>query len=288
MSTLDMEVGDRTGLVAPAKADVAVEPDEIVSVRGVSKHFVVEGRKVSVLDDISLSVRKGSVVSIVGPSGCGKTTLLRMVQGLEASSSGTITIRGHSPRAQDNDAGFVFQQPSLFPWFTVKRNIEYGLRLRARKRTLTSGERQERVEELLRLVGLSEFASYRPHQLSGGMQQRVNLARALAIDPTVLLLDEPFSAVDTLTRERLQLVLSASLAELDTTAIIVTHDIREAAFLGNRVVVMGTRPGRILTEVEVGDARPRTEDYQHGSELAAIAQEVYSHLRVGEGEGDVR
>jgi NitT/TauT family transport system ATP-binding protein len=138
------------------------------------------------------------------------------------------------------------------------------------------------VLELLELVGLSDFATYRPHQLSGGMQQRVNLARALAIDPAVLLLDEPFSAVDTLTRERLQLVLERSLAELGTTAILVTHDIREAVFLGSKVVVMGNRPGQILTEASVDEGRPRNEEFQHGSELAAISEEIYAHLQLGE------
>jgi ABC-type nitrate/sulfonate/bicarbonate transport system ATPase subunit len=205
-----------------------------------------------------------------------------MVQGLETTSSGKITILGQSPSSTEIDAGFVFQQPSLFPWFTVKRNIEFGLRLRARRGRVSAAQGDQRVRELLELVGLTDFATYRPHQLSGGMQQRVNLARALAIDPAVLLLDEPFSAVDTLTRERLQLVLERSLAELGTTAIIVTHDIREAVFLGGRVVVMGNRPGQILTEISVDEKRPRTQEYQRGSELAAISQEIYAHLQLGE------
>jgi ABC-type nitrate/sulfonate/bicarbonate transport system ATPase subunit len=279
MTTVDVGSplhGDGLGLVE------ARDTDEVVSVRNVSKQFVVEGRTVPVLDDVSMSVPKGSTISIVGPSGCGKTTLLRMIQGLETTSAGDITILGLAPSSAEIDAGFVFQQPSLFPWFTVKRNIEFGLRLRARRGRVTAAQRDQRVLDLLELVGLSDFATYRPHQLSGGMQQRVNLARALAIDPAVLLLDEPFSAVDTLTRERLQLVLERSLAELGTTAILVTHDIREAVFLGSKVVVMGNRPGQILTEVSVDERRPRNQDFQHGSELAAISEEIYAHLQLGE------
>jgi ABC-type nitrate/sulfonate/bicarbonate transport system ATPase subunit len=239
--------GDGPGRAEPAPGTDEATPgtDEVVSVRNVSKQFVVEGRTVPVLDDVSMSVRQGSTVSIVGPSGCGKTTLLRMIQGLETTFSGDITILGLAPSSAEIDAGFVFQQPSLFPWFTVKRNIEFGLRLRARRGRVSA---DQRVLELLELVGLSDFATYRPHQLSGGMQQRVNLARALAIDPAVLLLDEPFSAVDTLTRERLQLVLERSLAELGTTAILVTHDIREAVFLGSKVVPARKRIGRYLGE----------------------------------------
>jgi ABC-type nitrate/sulfonate/bicarbonate transport system ATPase subunit len=259
-----------------------VSADEVVAIQDISKHFVVEEKSVPVLDHVSLSVAKGSTVSIVGPSGCGKTTLLRMVQGLETISSGAITTLGQSPSSTEIDAGFVFQQPSLFPWFTVQRNIEFGLRLRARRGRVTAAQGKQRVRELLELVGLTDFATYRPHQLSGGMQQRVNLARALAIDPAVLLLDEPFSAVDTLTRERLQLVLERSLAELGTTAIIVTHDIREAVFLGNKVAVMGNRPGQILTEIPVDTRRPRNQEFQHGSELAVISQEIYAHLQLGE------
>jgi ABC-type nitrate/sulfonate/bicarbonate transport system ATPase subunit len=259
-----------------------VATDEVVAIQDVSKHFVVDEKSVPVLDHVSLSVAKGSTVSIVGPSGCGKTTLLRMVQGLETISSGAITILGQSPSSTEIDAGFVFQQPSLFPWFTVQRNIEFGLRLRARRGRVTAAQGKQRVRDLLELVGLTDFATYRPHQLSGGMQQRVNLARALAIDPAVLLLDEPFSAVDTLTRERLQLVLERSLAELGTTAIIVTHDIREAVFLGNKVAVMGNRPGQILTEIPIDKRRPRDQQFQHGSELAAMSQEIYAHLQLGE------
>lgn len=234
------------------------------------------------LRDVSLTVAEGETLSIVGPSGCGKTTILRMIQGLESITRGVITINGHTAGDAAVDAGFVFQQPLLLPWFSVRRNIEFGLRLESRRRAFPAVRREQVVNELLALVGLVDFADYKPHQLSGGMQQRVNLARALAIEPAVLLLDEPFSALDTLTRERLQLVLGESLSQLGKTAVLVTHDIREAILLGNRVVVMGNSPGVILEEIVIAEPRPRTEEFQHSTRLAAIAQEIYAVLRDGD------
>ena len=255
---------------------------DVVAVRNVSKSFVVDGRAVPALVDIDVAVADGETLSIVGPSGCGKTTLLRMIQGLETVSAGEITIRGHSPGDPGVAAGFVFQQPLLMPWFTVRRNIEFGLRLRARRGAVPMSERTSTIDSLLALVGLTDFANYKPYQLSGGMQQRVNLARALAIDPAVLLLDEPFSSLDALTRDRLQLVLSESLVKLGTTAILVTHDIREAILLGDRVVVMSDRPGRLVKEIVIDEPKPRTEEFQHGTRLAGIAQYVYAELRLAE------
>jgi ABC-type nitrate/sulfonate/bicarbonate transport system ATPase subunit len=251
---------------------------QVVSVREASKSFSVPGGRIRVLDNLSLTVRAGEIVSIVGPSGCGKTTLLRMIQGLEPASEGTVEIEGRPVGAGQVDAGFVFQQPALFPWFTVRHNVAYGLRLRAAAGKFSKAEQDNRVHELIELVGLAGFETYRPHQLSGGMRQRVNLARALAIDPAVLLLDEPFSAVDMLTRERLQRVLSSLLSSLNTTAILVTHDIREAVFLGSRVVVMASSPGRIVAEHEIGEPHPRSEDFQHDTRLAEVAQSVYADL----------
>lgn len=264
----------------------AVDDDRraaVVDLRNVCKGFTVDGRHVSVIEDLSMQVNEGETVSVVGPSGCGKTTVLRMIQGLEPYASGQILVRNQAPGSFGVDAGFVFQQPSLMPWYTVRRNIEFGLRLAARRRRYSPAERRARVDDLLELVGLAGFADYHPHQLSGGMQQRVNLARALAIDPAVLLLDEPFSAVDTLTRERLQLVLQRTLAELGTTAIVVTHDIREAVFLSTRTIVLGTRPARVVAQIPVPVGRPRSEEFQHGTALTAIAQTVYDALHGAQG-----
>jgi ABC-type nitrate/sulfonate/bicarbonate transport system ATPase subunit len=257
------------GPVARTRTTAAAD---VVSLSHVSKHFVVRGRPVPAVRDVTLKVAAGQTLSIVGPSGCGKTTLLRMIQGLEPVTSGEITISGEPGDAVD--AGFVFQQPSLLPWFTVRRNVEFGLRLRARRRSTSRAERESRVNGLLELVGLTAFADYHPYQLSGGMQQRVNLARALAVDPAVLLLDEPFSALDTLTRERLQLVLERSLAELGTTAVLVTHDIREAIFLGDRVVVMGGG-GVVRSDLAVDEPRPRRDGFQHSTRITHTARDVY-------------
>ena len=254
----------------------------VVEIVHVTKEFVVDGRSVPALQDVSLTVAQGQTLSVVGPSGCGKTTILRMIQGLESITRGEITINGRAAGDGDVDAGFVFQQPLLLPWFSVRRNIEFGLRLKARRGSYTKVQQAEVVDGLLALVGLTDFADYKPHQLSGGMQQRVNLARALAIEPAVLLLDEPFSALDTLTRERLQLVLGESLSQLGKTAVLVTHDIREAIMLGDRVAVMGNRPGVILQEIVIAEPRPRTEEFQHSTRLTTIAQDVYALLRAGE------
>jgi ABC-type nitrate/sulfonate/bicarbonate transport system ATPase subunit len=273
--------------VSQPPGDPGKLPDpDVVAVRNVSKSFFVDGRVVPALVDIDVALADGETLSIVGPSGCGKTTLLRMIQGLETVTSGEIRIRGRAPGDPNVDAGFVFQQPLLMPWFTVRRNIEFGVRLRARRGTVPMSERSSTIESLLALVGLTDFANYKPFQLSGGMQQRVNLARALAIDPAVLLLDEPFSSLDALTRERLQLVLSESLVKLGSTAILVTHDIREAILLGDRVAVMSDRPGRIVKEIVIDEPKPRTEQFQHGTRLAGIAQDVYARLRLGEQGND--
>jgi ABC-type nitrate/sulfonate/bicarbonate transport system ATPase subunit len=255
------------------------EAHVVVDVRNVSKSFRVSNRDVPVLDDVSLAVGAGEIVSIVGPSGCGKTTLLRMVQGLEVPTSGELTIEGRKVGPGSVSSGFVFQQPALFPWFSLERNIAFGLHLRASKQRPTRAEEADKVNKLLDLVGLTGFGAYRPHQLSGGMRQRANLARALAIDPAVLLLDEPFSALDALTRERLQRALSHLFASLHTTAILVTHDIREAVFLGSRVVLMGSSPGRALSQFTVDVPHPRTEEFQHGALLGEISHDIYAALR---------
>jgi NitT/TauT family transport system ATP-binding protein len=229
-----------------------------------------------VLEDITLAVAEGETVAIVGPSGCGKSTLLRIILGLETASAGEIVPHGRGA----DEMALVFQQPSLSPWWTVRQNVEFGLRLRIRSGTVTAEERRRRVTELLAAVDLTDFADYRPDKLSGGMRQRVNLARALAIQPGVLLLDEPFSAVDALTKERLQLMLADVLTRFETAALLVTHDIREAVFLADRVVVLGERPARIVHITTVEHRGPRDADFQHSPELAVIAQDVYEHLQL--------
>jgi ABC-type nitrate/sulfonate/bicarbonate transport system ATPase subunit len=268
-----MAVGGRAGMMN-TKARTHADSADVVEITEVCKSF---GGAAEVLGGISLTVRRGEMLSIVGPSGCGKTTLLRIVQGLETPSAGSVLVDGGHPRAAE--IGFVFQQPLLFPWWTVQRNVEFGLRLKVRSGNGGGQAPAGRASRLIDLVGLGDFADYLPTAISGGMQQRANLARALAIDPAVLLLDEPFSAVDALTRERLQLVFDDLLARLSTTAILVTHDIREAAFLGTRVAVMGSAPGRITNVVDVEVPRPRGDDFQHSAELDEIARRIHHRLR---------
>jgi ABC-type nitrate/sulfonate/bicarbonate transport system ATPase subunit len=257
----------------------------VVDLAGVSKRYSSPGGGLDAVSDVDFTAGAGEFIAIVGPSGCGKTTLLRMIQGLERPTGGHVRVTGAEPGSAGAEVGFVFQQPSLFPWWTVRQNVAFGLRLAVRSGRFSPAERDRRVGEMLALVGLEQFADYSPRQLSGGMQQRVNLARALAIEPRVLLLDEPFSAVDALNRERLQVTLSALLGQLGTTAVMVTHDIREAVFLGSRVVVMSARPGRVTGTFDVDVPRPRSTEFQRSTQLAEIARQVYGSLRLTEDPG---
>jgi ABC-type nitrate/sulfonate/bicarbonate transport system ATPase subunit len=253
-----------------------------VQVTGACKQFVdPHGELLHVLDDVGMEVGAGEFVAIVGPSGCGKTTLLRSIQGLERLSSGTVAVAGRPPG--EVATGFVFQKASLLPWKTVERNVSFGLDLRVIRAAAGSARgaretRRERVAELLELTGLADFSDYYPRQLSGGMQQRVNLARALAIDPVVLLMDEPFSSLDAQTREKLQRDLQRIVASAGTTTLFVTHDIREAAFQADRVVVMSARPGRIARIFEIEEPRPRSAEYQNSDRLAEVAREIWTEL----------
>jgi ABC-type nitrate/sulfonate/bicarbonate transport system ATPase subunit len=252
-----------------------------VTVRDVSKHFTSpKGERLTVLDGVSLDVRPGEFVSIVGPSGCGKTTLLRILQGLERHDSGEVLVDSRPPGQVAT--GFVFQKASLFPWRTVERNVALGLDMSVLNgtpnRPPTKALRKARVAQLLELTNLTDFADYYPTQISGGMQQRVNLARALAIQPSVLLMDEPFSALDAQTREKLQRDLQRVVAETKTTTVFITHDIREAIFQADRVVVMSAKPGRFTKIYELDEPHPRTAAYQQSDELAALAREIWGLL----------
>lgn len=245
-----------------------------LSLTNVSKSF---GTAPPVLHDISLEVRGGEFLAIVGPSGCGKTTLLRILQGLETASSGTVSTTsatGAAPRMS-----YVFQRASLLPWYTVRANVAFGLTLRSGQSIYRSkAERNAAVDELLELTGLSRYGNYYPDQISGGMQQRVNVARALAVRPDVLLLDEPFSALDALTRERLQIDVAEILRQVGTTCVLVTHDIREAVFLSDRIAVMTAHPGTVSEIVPIDVSRPRTADFQHSERLAVDERRIWRML----------
>jgi NitT/TauT family transport system ATP-binding protein len=226
----------------------------VVSLNGISKTYA-HGRTVA-LERIDLTIESGEFVSLIGPSGCGKSTLLRVIGDLVEPSTGEVTVNGKSARRarSDRDYGIVFQQAVLYDWRTVAKNIALPLEMLGWSRA----RRAERVREMVDLVELSGFEHHHPWQLSGGMQQRVSIARALSFSPTLLLMDEPFGALDEMTRERLNMELLRIWAETASTVVFVTHSIAEAVFLSTRVAVMSPRPGRIAEELAIDLPQPRT------------------------------
>ena len=225
----------------------------ILDLRGVSKQFELQGQRIEALREVSLRVRAGEFVCLIGASGCGKSTLLRIVAGFETTSRGQALMREKPITGPGPERGMVFQDYGLFPWLTVRGNIGFGPAARGRP----AGEIKETVERFVALVGLQRFADAFPHQLSGGMKQRVAIARVLANDADVLLMDEPFGALDAMTRERLQEELLEIWQRTRLTVLFVTHSIEEAILLGDRVVVMSPGPGRIDSEFAVDLPRPR-------------------------------
>ncbi|HSH96779.1 MAG: ABC transporter ATP-binding protein [Methylophilaceae bacterium] len=239
----------------PVHSEVAkplVPKPIVLKISQVAKEYALSGKQLKVLEGIDLEVRQGEFVSIVGASGCGKSTLLRLIAGLDAGYDGNIVYLGKTVRETDLSRGIVFQEHRLFPWLTVEENI-----LLAFSATdVTKAERKARVKAQIEVVGLSGFEKAYPHQISGGMSQRVAIARALILRPKLLLLDEPFAALDALTRLKLQQELVRLWEQEDLTTILVTHDVEEAVFLGDSVVVMESHPGRIKRIVPVNLSRP--------------------------------
>jgi NitT/TauT family transport system ATP-binding protein len=250
-----------------------------VEVRGVNKSFPRHqgGGELRVLNDVSFSLDAGTFICLVGPSGCGKSTLLRIIDGLIPPDSGEVLIGGEKVREPSLDRGFVFQQFNLLPWRTVLGNVEFGLENLGVKKQ----ERRRRAHEVIKLVDLEGFESYYPSQLSGGMQQRVGLARAIAVEPTILLMDEPFGSVDDQTRMLLQDELLKIWEQAQKTVIFVTHDIEEALYLGDKIVVMRARPSRITRILEVPFGRPRTDEIRGTPEMGQLKQEIWEELKSG-------
>jgi ABC-type nitrate/sulfonate/bicarbonate transport system ATPase subunit len=242
-----------------------------IEIRNVSKRYAVQHEWLPVLDSLSLVVREGEFVSIVGASGCGKSTLLRLLVGLDPEYEGEITVHGARLQGTSLDRGIVFQEHRLFPWLTVAQNVALGLE----NSPLSAQGKRSAVADHIALVGLQGFEHVYPHQLSGGMAQRAAIARGLVNQPSILLLDEPFGALDALTRGQMHRELQRIWQESKVTMLLVTHDVDEAVYLGDRVVVMQPRPGRIHEVIPVDVARPRDRDQP---ELRALAERVRAEI----------
>jgi NitT/TauT family transport system ATP-binding protein len=257
----------------------------VVELRGVDKVFGGGDQPATTaLEGIDLAIRAGEFLSLIGPSGCGKSTLLRIIGDLTAPSRGTVVVNGKpADRARrDRDYGMVFQAPVLFEWRTVEDNVKLPLEIQG----AGSAKRTARAREMLELVELGDFLGHYPYQLSGGMQQRVAIARALAFEPAILLMDEPFGALDEMTRERMNSEVLRIWERTGTTVVFVTHSIPEAVFLSSRVVVMSARPGRITKVIDVDLPRPRNEDTRETPRYFELVTEVREALRRRRGGDD--
>jgi ABC-type nitrate/sulfonate/bicarbonate transport system ATPase subunit len=253
--------------------------DAFIQFRALRKVFVDErGRATPVIEPLSLDIAEGEFVVFVGPSGCGKTTVMRMVGGLETPTAGEVTLGGRRVEGPSREKGMVFQSYSSFPWLTVLGNIRFGLKYRS---DVTPAEKDRIARHYLELVGLAPFADFLINRISGGMRQRVAIARTLAADPLVLLMDEPFGALDALTRERLQLQLLQLRDAERKTVIFVTHDVDEAVFLADRIVVFSARPARVLNDLPVATALPakRTLEVTELPAFRKLRQEVLALIR---------
>jgi NitT/TauT family transport system ATP-binding protein len=253
--------------------------ERFLELRAVAKRFADQrGHAIDVVEPLSLTIARGELVVLVGPSGCGKTTVMRMVGGLETPSAGAILLQGREVTGPSRAKGMVFQSYSSFPWLTVLGNIRFGLRYR---RDIPAADKEKIARHYLELVKLTPFADFYVNRISGGMRQRVAIARTLAADPLVLLMDEPFGALDALTRERLQLQLLELQKAERKTVIFVTHDVDEAVLLADRVIVFSARPARVLRDLRVADLLPaeRTLDLQESPVFRKLRQEVLALIR---------
>ena len=254
-------------VVSPISEAPPASARPLIKMRGISKTYVTASSgTVHALDGIDLDIREGEFVCVVGPSGCGKSTLLRMLAGLDSYDEGTLSLDERAVTGPSGKVGVVFQAANLLPWLTVRENVRLPLRVGGRHEPA-----ERRIDDLLQLAGLSDFGARYPYELSGGMQQRAGICRALARDPQILLMDEPFGALDALTRERMNMELQRIWQANRKTIMLITHSISEAIFLADRVVVMSARPGRVLRELAVPIPRPRSFD-------TIVSNPVYAKL----------
>ena len=285
---------DGKGLAAQESPD-RESPDWAAAPEGAARPRVVEARSLSLtfetadgpvyaLSNVDLDVERGDFVSFIGPSGCGKTTMLRVIADLEQPSEGRITVNGVSPHEArlNRDYGYVFQAPALYPWRNIERNVALPLEIMG----VPAAERREKVRSHLELVNLAGFEKKFPWQLSGGMQQRVSIARALCFEPNLLLMDEPFGALDEIVRDHLNEQLLRLWAKTGKTVIFVTHSIPEAVFLSNRIVVMSPRPGRIIDVIETDFPTDRDLDFRETADFLEVAHRVREGLRAGHSYDD--
>lgn len=249
--------------------------DDWIAVEGLNKIYKpLNSSPVSALEDINMTVKQGEFVSIVGPSGCGKTTLLKILAGLNSITSGTVTLAGREVSGPSKDIGMVFQSATLLPWKTIAENVMVPIDVQKLDKKIY----RARANELLKMVELEDFKDKYPSQLSGGMQQRAGICRALVHDPKVLLMDEPFGALDAMTREFMNLELLRIWAESEKTVVLVTHSIPEAVLLSDRVVVMSARPGRIADVIDIDLPRPRTMASLHSDKANDYLQRIREHF----------
>lgn len=251
------------------------EAKGLIEVRDLGVVFGEDETAVEAVTQVSMTVNPGEFVSLIGPSGCGKSTLLNIAAGFVQPTSGAVLIDGKPVEGPGADRGVVFQQYSLFPWLTVRENVEFGLRMQK----MPSGPRESAARTLLGLAGLLAFENHYPDQLSGGMKQRVGIVRALATSPQVLLMDEPFGALDAQTRVVMQEILTNMWQQFRISVLFITHDIEEAIFLSDKVYVMTARPGRIKAEILVPLARPRTAEMTASAEFTGMVQRLKSLIR---------
>ncbi|SDS09057.1 NitT/TauT family transport system ATP-binding protein [Paraoerskovia marina] len=245
-----------------------------ISVQDVRKTFDLKNEEFVALERVNLDISDNEFVTVVGPSGCGKSTLMNILAGLDETTAGHALVDGTEVSGPGPERGVIFQQYALFPWLTVRKNVEFGLKVAG----YAKAERRERAEHFIKLVGLEQFADALPKMLSGGMKQRCAIARAYAVDPSILLMDEPFGALDALTRVRLQEQLLETWSREKRTVVFITHDVDEAVFLANRVVVMAARPGRIYDVIDIDLPYPRTEEVRLSPEFAELRNRIWTSV----------